>query len=362
MSQYNTITIGLGERSYPLIIGSGLLDDSKRILEVVTPLQPSKIVVITNPTVQRLFARKLECLADNYPLLTMTIGDGERYKNYESLQQIYNFLLTHNCGRDIVICALGGGVVGDIAGFAAATYQRGVSYIQIPTTLLSQVDSSVGGKTAINHPLGKNMIGAFYQPKAVLIDSSTLTTLPARELSAGLAEVIKYSLICDPDFFQWLEENSDGLLAKHADTIDQAIAISCRHKAAIVEEDEQEQGSRALLNLGHTFGHAIERHTGYCQWLHGEAVAAGMVCAAKVSTRKGYLPGDQRDRIVSLLNTMQLPVDIPVDLDVETMLSLMELDKKNRNNQLRLILMQSIGDSFITDDIQSNELRTLLSP
>ena len=360
MSQYSTITIGLSERSYPLIIGSGLLDDSNRILEVVAPLQPSKVVVITNPTVAQLFAGKLQCLADNYPLLTMTIGDGERYKNHESLQQIYDFLLAHNCGRDIVICALGGGVVGDIAGFAAATYQRGVHYIQMPTTLLSQVDSSVGGKTAINHPLGKNMIGAFYQPKAVFIDSSTLTTLPERELSAGLSEVIKYSLICDAHFFEWLEKNSDGLLARQSNAINHAITTSCRHKAAIVEEDEQEQGSRALLNLGHTFGHAIERHTGYSQWLHGEAVAAGMVCAAKVSMLKGYLAKNQYDRIINLLNKMQLPVDIPVDLDAETMLSLMELDKKNRNNRLRLILMRSIGDSFITDDIQSNELRTLL--
>lgn len=360
MSQYSHITLSLADRSYELIIGSGVLADTSLLSSSIATFSASKIIVISNDTVSKLYGHNLDFLAKDYPLLHCNIQDGEQYKNQESLQQIYDFLLGNACNRDILICALGGGVVGDIAGFAAATYQRGVHYIQIPTTLLSQVDSSVGGKTAINHRLGKNMIGAFYQPHRVLIDTSTLTTLPARELSAGLAEVIKYALIQDLDFFQWLENNLDALIAQDETALRYAIEKSCHHKARIVEADETEQGNRALLNLGHSFGHAIERHTGYSQWLHGEAVAAGMVCAARVSHAKGYIQQTELSRIIKLIEKAHLPTEMPDDLNSATLVSLMKLDKKNRNNMFRLILMQSLGQSCITDSVQSDELQAIL--
>ena len=360
MPKYSHIDLKLGDRSYELIIGSGVLSDRELIRKSLTGFAASKVVVISNDTVSRLYANKLDFLANDYPLLKFNIRDGEQYKSQESLQQIYDFLLGSSCNRDILICALGGGVVGDIAGFAAATYQRGVHYIQIPTTLLAQVDSSVGGKTAINHKLGKNMIGAFYQPDRVLIDTSTLKTLPARELSAGLAEVIKYALIQDIDFFQWLENNLDALMEHDETALRYAVEKSCQHKAKIVEEDEKEQGNRALLNLGHSFGHAIERYTGYSQWLHGEAVAAGMVCAARVSHAKGNINQAELSRITHLIERAQLPTELPDGLDTKTLLSLMELDKKNRRNKLRLILMKSLGQSYITEKVQGDELQKVL--
>jgi 3-dehydroquinate synthase len=276
------------------------------------------------------------------------------------LNRIFDALLERHFNRDCTLIALGGGVIGDMAGFAAACYQRGVRFVQIPTTLLAQVDSSVGGKTGVNHPLGKNMIGAFHQPCSVLIDSNTLNTLPDRELSAGLAEVIKYGLIRDVSFFEWLEDAIDALLNREADALASAIARSCQNKAEIVALDEYENGVRALLNLGHTFGHAIETGLGYGVWLHGEAVAAGMGLAAELSARLGWLTDDQVNRIVDLLRRANLPLQIPNNLDSETLLGLMAVDKKVQDGQLRLILLKALGVGTIVDGVDKQLLQTAL--
>jgi 3-dehydroquinate synthase len=289
------------------------------------------------------------------------LPDGERFKTWETLQLIFDGLLGARHDRGTTVIALGGGVIGDMAGFAAACYQRGVNFIQMPTTLLSQVDSSVGGKTGINHPLGKNMIGAFYQPQAVLIDTTTLLTLPARELSAGLAEVIKYGLICDEPFLTWLEEHMSALRALDQAVLAQAIERSCAAKARVVAADERESGVRATLNLGHTFGHAIETHQGYGNWLHGEAVAAGTVMALDMSERLGWITTAERERVVRLFIAAGLPVVPPQDMTAEDFMEHMAVDKKVMNGKLRLVLLQGLGEAVVTGDFPREILDATLS-
>ncbi len=354
-----TLWVDLPHHRYPIHIGAGLLDQGNLLLP---HLPQKKVAIVTNETVAPFYLDRLsKALADQgIAAISLIIPDGEAFKNGETLNRIYDGLLSRRCERGTTVIALGGGVVGDMAGFAAATYQRGVPFMQIPTTLLAQVDSSVGGKTGINHPLGKNMIGAFHQPNLVLADTDTLHTLPRREFLAGLSEVIKYSLIRDRDFFDWLESHMDQLLARDPAALTLAIRKSCATKAAIVMEDERETGVRALLNLGHTFGHAIETAVGYGEWRHGEAVAAGMVLAARLSERLGHLPAEQARSIVSLLRSAGLPVAAP-RLGAERYLELMGLDKKVRAGKLRFVLLRSIGAAFITDAVPTDTLRELLA-
>lgn len=343
-----SLKVALGARAYPIHIGRGLLRAPELLQEA---LGSKRAAVVTNETVAPLYLGALDASlsARGVEPIAIILPDGEAFKNWETLNLIFDGLLAGRCDRKTPVIALGGGVVGDMAGFAAATYQRGVPFIQIPTTLLSQVDSSVGGKTAINHPLGKNMIGAFYQPRLVLADTDTLNTLPLRELRAGLAEVIKYGLIRDAAFFEWIEANLESILARDPAALAYAIHRSCANKAKVVAADETEQGERALLNLGHTFGHAIETGLGYGQWLHGEAVAAGMVMAAELSCRLGWLAGDAVDRIRALLARAGLPVMGPA-LGVRCYLDLMAHDKKVADGKLRLILLKGIGCGVIHGD------------
>ena len=300
----NTLQVNLGERSYPIHIGGGLLGRA----ELVAPhVGGTQVLIVTNETVGPLYLEQATAAFAEFETAHLILPDGEQYKNLDTLNTVYDALLSRRFDRRCTLVALGGGVVGDITGFAAATYQRGVPFIQIPTTLLAQVDSSVGGKTGVNHALGKNMIGAFHQPRCVIADTGTLVTLDDRQLAAGLAEVIKYGLIDDPDFFAWLETQMGGLIARTPQALAHAIERSCRDKAAVVAADEREAGSRALLNLGHTFGHAIETGMGYGQWLHGEAVAAGMVLAARLSEKLGWLGADERQSITALIAAAGLP-------------------------------------------------------
>ena len=348
-----TLHVDLGERSYPIIIGPGLLGDT----QLLQPYIPgNSALIVSNETVAPLYLQKAQAMLDGIRHHAVILPDGEQYKTLDVLNRIYDALLQNRLDRNTTIIALGGGVVGDMAGFAAASYQRGVHLLQIPTTLLSQVDSSVGGKTGVNHALGKNMIGAFHQPRAVIADTDTLDTLPDRELSAGLAEVIKYGLINQPDFFAWLEQNIDRLLARDSDALAHAIEVSCQAKADVVAADEREAGSRALLNLGHTFGHAIENSLGYGQWLHGEAVGAGMCMAATLSQQKGWLSAADHQRIVALIARARLPVAPPASLTSEQFLAAMAVDKKVLDGVLRLVLMQGIGKSVITNDYSRDEL------
>ena len=345
-----TLTVGLAERSYPIYIGSNLL----ACAELLLPHLPSKkAAVVTNTTVAPLYLEPLRTMlqAHGVDIIPVILPDGEQYKNAETLGLIYDALLSHRCERTTPLIALGGGVIGDMTGYAAATYLRGVPFIQIPTTLLAQVDSSVGGKTGINHPLGKNMIGAFYQPQVVLADITTLNTLTDQELRAGIAEVIKYGLIRDLPFFEWLEKNMGKLLARDADALQYAIARSCQNKAEVVAADERENGERALLNLGHTFGHAIETGMGYGAWLHGEAVAAGTIMAADLSCRLDWLSREDADRIKSLFQRADLPVVAP-DLGVEKYLQLMGLDKKVVGGKIRFVLLKSIGSAVICGNVE----------
>jgi 3-dehydroquinate synthase len=355
----HVLQVGLGDRSYPIYIGQGLLDDPKIL---GAHLGKARAAIITNDTIAPLYLERLRATLDRAGVASVPIilADGEDHKNWQTLNLIFDNLLRHRCERNTVLIALGGGVVGDMSGFAAATYMRGVPFIQIPTTLLSQVDSSVGGKTGINHPLGKNMIGAFYQPRAVLSDIDTLISLPERELSAGLAEVIKYGLIDDPQFFNWLEQNLEFLLRRDGAAMSEAVARCCANKARIVAADETEQGVRALLNLGHTFGHAIEAGLGFGTWLHGEAVAAGCVMAAELSERMGLLTTEQRERTVRLFQRARLPIQ-PPRLGVERYLELMGHDKKVQGGKLRLILLRGIGAAFITSEFQQQLLRDTLA-
>ena len=354
-----TLQVSLDNRSYPIHIGAGLISKAHLILP---HLKRKNVAIVTNATVAPLYLDDLaQPLRDaGVSVLTIILPDGERFKNAESLNYIYNELLKNRCERSTTLVALGGGVIGDLTGYAAATFLRGVPFIQIPTTLLSQVDSSVGGKTGINHPLGKNMIGAFYQPKLVLADIDTLNTLPQRELSAGMAEIIKYGLIRDKDFFNWLETNITKLMALDSGLISEAVYRSCKNKAEVVAIDEHETGERALLNLGHTFGHAIENAMGYGVWLHGEAVAAGTVLAADLSQRLGWLNANDVARIHALLAASSLPLKAP-NLGLEKYLDLMASDKKVENGQIRLVLQQGIGKAVITSDYDHEKLHQTLS-
>jgi len=353
-----TLTVGLAERSYPIYIGSDLLGCA----ELLLPHLPHKrAAVVTNTTVAPLYLEPLRAMlqAHGVDMIPIILPDGEQYKNSETLGLIYDALLSHRCERNTPLIALGGGVIGDMTGYAAATYLRGVPFIQIPTTLLAQVDSSVGGKTGINHPLGKNMIGAFYQPQVVLADITTLNTLKDQELRAGIAEVIKYGLIRDLSFFEWLEQNMEKLLARDADALQYAITRSCQNKAEVVAADERENGERALLNLGHTFGHAIETGMGYGVWLHGEAVAAGTIMAADLSCRLGWLSKEDAVRIQSLFQRAGLPVAAP-DLGVEKYLQLMGLDKKVVGGKIRFVLLKSIGSAVICGSVEPKLVRQTL--
>ena len=353
-----SVRVELGERSYPIHIGSGLL----RQHELILPHLPQpKVAIVTNPIVGELYLEELSSglAARGVNVVPILVPDGESHKTWETLNGIFDRLLAHRCERKTTLIALGGGVVGDLAGFAAAVYLRGVPFIQVPTTLLAQVDSSVGGKTGINHPLGKNMLGAFHQPRLVLADTDTLNTLPDRELSAGLAEVIKYGLIRDRAFFQWLERDIDRLNGRDADALAQAVRRSCEIKAEIVAEDERESGVRALLNLGHTFGHAIEAGLGFGTWLHGEAVAAGTMLAARLSCNIGLLTQADVARIAELFRRAKLPVEAP-DLGVTRYLELMGLDKKVEQGRMRLVLLESIGRGFVTADLPAQRLEQVL--
>lgn len=352
-----TLSVALGARSYPIFIGRDLL----RRADLISPYVAGKeVLIVTNTTVAPLYLDVVKSALAGRRVEAVILPDGEEYKSLTVLNDIFTALLQHRFSRKATIVALGGGVIGDMAGFAAACYQRGVPFIQVPTTLLSQVDSSVGGKTAVNHPLGKNMIGAFYQPRCVIADTDTLKTLPDSELAAGIAEVIKYGLICDPEFFVWLETNIEHLVARNPEALAYAIERSCQNKAAVVAEDETEQGRRALLNLGHTFGHAIETGMGYGVWLHGEAVAAGMAMAADLSSRLDWIGRADVQRIESLLQRAHLPVRAPKALSAAQMLDLMAVDKKVEEGQLRLVLLRAIGDAVVTADFKQNALMQTL--
>jgi len=351
-----TLSVELGERSYPIHVGSGLLAREELLLAHIPGKQ---VCIVTNETVAPLYLEKVLASLGKKNVFPIVLPDGEAYKNLESMARIYDALLEHDFSRSCTLIALGGGVIGDMTGFAAATYQRGVNFIQIPTTLLSQVDSSVGGKTGVNRPLGKNMVGAFYQPRCVLADTDTLATLPERELKAGLAEVIKYGLINNRVFYQWLQKNMALLLQRDARCLLYAIRVSCEEKAAIVAADEREGGIRATLNLGHTFGHAIETALGYGAWLHGEAVATGMVMAADLSVRMGYLdPVEARD-VRSIVASAGLPV-LPPDIETETWLRLMAKDKKADQGKLRFILLKHIGQAMIDSSVPPESLQQTL--
>ena len=352
-----TINIQLDERSYPIYIWQDLISDYELISQ---HLPHKKIAVITNDLIADIYLKPLlDSLSPHKDVISIILPDGEKYKNMDSLNTIYSELLKSKADRNITLIALGGGVIGDITGFAAATYMRGVNFVQIPTTLLSQVDSSVGGKTGINHALGKNMIGSFYQPKCVITDVNVLNTLPSRELSAGLAEVIKYGLIRDVRFFEWLEDNIQLLVEMNQDYLIEAILRSCQNKADVVEADEFESGIRAILNLGHTFGHAIEVAQGYGNWLHGEAVGAGMVMAAELSQSMGWLSEKDVERIIILIKNAGLPT-VPPRISVEKYLELMMLDKKTKDGQINLVLQKSMGEAVLTNAYDSSKLRQIL--
>jgi len=352
-----TLNVELGDRSYPIYIGPGLLDQ----VEIYQRHIPGRqVLVVSNVTVAPLYLKRVLEALQGYRVESVILPDGEQYKNLDVWQRIVDALLEQRFDRQCTVLALGGGVIGDMAGFAAACYQRGVHFIQIPTTLLAQVDSSVGGKTGVNHPLGKNMIGAFYQPRCVIADTKTLNTLDDRQLSAGIAEVIKYGLIGDLEFFCWLEKNMNSLLRRDPEALAYAIDRSCKDKAKVVATDEKEAGQRALLNLGHTFGHAIETGVGYGDWLHGEAVAAGICMAVDLSRRQGWLNAQEQERIVRLIRLAKLPDTPPQQLDREKFLSLMALDKKVLNDKIRLVLPQGLGNSLVTANYDPEKLNETL--
>ncbi|HER35635.1 MAG: 3-dehydroquinate synthase [Halothiobacillaceae bacterium] len=353
-AQPTTVNVDLGDRSYPIFIDHGLID-----ADLVTPFIPaSRAVIVSNTTVAPLYAERLaqslEAAGKRVELLALP--DGEQYKTLETLGTIYDFLMEKQVDRKTTLIALGGGVIGDITGFAAASFLRGIPFIQIPTTLLAQVDSSVGGKTGVNHPRGKNMIGAFYQPRCVVADTGSLETLPDRELSAGLAEVIKYGLLWDEDFLAWIESHVADLRRRDPATLTEAIRQSCLIKAEIVRQDEREGGIRALLNLGHTFGHAIEAGMGYGVWLHGEAVGAGMCMAAELSRRLGLIDPDAVKRVETLVESAGLPTRAPGELSVERLRSLMDSDKKVEHGRLRLVLLGRLGQARLVDHVPEETL------
>ena len=349
MAIHTTINVNLGERSYPIVIGNGLLGD----FNLTEYLGGPDCLVVTNETVGPLY---LETLARSLPAdAVVLLPDGEQHKTLTNAAQVLDQLVSSNANRDATVVALGGGVVGDIAGFAAACYMRGIAFIQVPTTLLAQVDSSVGGKTGVNHKQGKNLIGAFHQPQLVLIDTDTLTTLPDRELRAGLAEVIKYGAIADLEFFDWLEENIGDLLGRNPDALAYAIQRSCELKAEVVADDEREAGRRAILNYGHTFGHAIENSVGYGEWLHGEAIGAGMLMAAELSG----IGDDEVTRLKNLIEAAELPASPPA-IGAEKMMSAMKMDKKVQAKQIRFVLLRALGDAYVTSDYDAGRLDQIL--
>ncbi|MCB5364682.1 3-dehydroquinate synthase [Pusillimonas sp. CC-YST705] len=351
-----TVQVETPGGSYPIHIAPGQLSTIAQSV----PADATAIALITNPTIATHYGSQVhDALATTgKPVLRIELPDGEAYKDWQTLNLIFDALLAYPCDRKVVLVALGGGVIGDMVGFAAACYMRGVRFIQVPTTLLAQVDSSVGGKTAINHPLGKNMVGAFYQPVAVQIDTDVLRTLPAREISAGLAEVIKYGLIIDAEFFAWCEENAAALRALEPQAISHAIQRSCELKAHVVGQDERESGLRAILNFGHTFGHAIEAGLGYGEWLHGEAVGCGMVLAAELSARIHGLPASDVARVRALVEAIGCPA-VPPSMDVERWLSLMRVDKKTEGGQLRFVLVPRVGEA-VCQNVPDDEVRAVL--
>ncbi len=352
----HTLTIDLGKRSYPINIGTDLIGKASSY----TPYITGKVMVVTNDTLAPLYLSKVLAALPT-DTASVVLPDGEAHKHLETLDAIYAALLENRFDRGCTLIALGGGVIGDMTGFAAASYQRGVNFLQVPTTLLAQVDSSVGGKTGVNHALGKNMIGAFHQPVAVVADMDTLSSLSDRELKAGLAEVIKYGFILDAEFFAWLEDNIAALLARDKDATAYAVQRSCEIKAETVAADEYERGVRALLNLGHTFGHAIEAAMGYGNWLHGEAISAGMVMALDLSTRLELINDNERGRGVSLLAAAGLPVQPPSSITADTFLDYMQRDKKVTDGQMRLILLERIGQAFVKNDVSTEQLMNTLT-
>ncbi len=351
------LTVELKDKSYPIYIGSGLLKQKEILLKHIKSKQ---VVIVTNTTIAPLYLNDVLNSLSGLQVEVVELPDGEQYKNIEHIEKIFDCLLEKKFSRNATLIALGGGVVGDMGGFAAACYQRGIPFIQIPTTVLAQVDSSVGGKTGVNHPLGKNMIGAFYQPQCVIADMDVLSTLDDKQLVAGIAEVIKYGLIRDLAFFEWLEDNMTLLLQRDKQALAYIIERSCINKAEIVAEDEFETGIRAILNLGHTFGHAIETGMGYGQYLHGEAVAIGMGYAADLSQRMGWLTGEDVERIVALLKSAGLPVEPPADMTVEQFVDLMAVDKKNLDGNIRLILLKSIGKATLPISVEKTSLEQTL--
>ncbi len=353
-----TLQVDLGDRSYPIYIGQNLLSDPQWLRPFV---KGSQVCVVTNETIAPLYLDRVLALLDGLQVSTVILPDGEAHKTLDVLSTIYDRLLEDRHNRSTTLIALGGGVVGDMTGYAAASYQRGVDFIQIPTTLLSQVDSSVGGKTGVNHPLGKNMIGAFHQPNVVVIDSTVLTTLPPRELSAGIAEVIKYGLIADVGFYEWLEQNIERLMVCDTDALEEAIERSCENKAGVVAQDEREGGVRAILNLGHTFGHAIETAQGYGNWLHGEAVATGMLMALDLSAREGSITEQEVERLRALLLRAKLPITSPEDMTEQQFIDLMAVDKKVLDGQLRLVLLDHVGAASVTNKFDIENLKQTLA-
>lgn len=352
-----TLNVQLGNRSYPIYIGESLLSAT----EAITPhVAGEQVMVVTNHTIASLYLDSLRRTLKDFDVHTKVIADGEQYKNMDVLITIFDALLNVPCNRQVTVIALGGGVVGDIAGFAAACYQRGVALIQVPTTLLAQVDSSVGGKTAVNHVLGKNMIGAFYQPNAVVADITTLETLSDRQFRSGVAEVIKYGLLGDYELFLWLEANIDKLMARDNDSLIFAVERSCLNKSRIVARDEREQGERALLNLGHTFGHAIETATRYEAWLHGEAVGVGMLMSADLSCRLGHISDDDLHRVAELITRAGLPDTPPREMTPQDFLTCMSVDKKVQKGNIRLVLLRAIGDAYLSDNYPPPRLHETL--
>jgi len=352
-----TLNLDLGARSYPIYIDSGLFANEKLFSEHI---RGKRVCIVTNTIVAPLYLDKIKSKLTNFDVDEIILPDGEAEKSLANFEHIMSHLLKNEHGRDTTLIALGGGVIGDITGFAAASYQRGVDFIQVPTTVLSQVDSSVGGKTAVNHPLGKNMIGAFYQPKAVIIDIDSLATLPVREFNAGMAEVIKYGILGDYDFFVWLENNISLIKAGDKTLLAEMIERCCQCKADIVANDETEAGIRALLNLGHTFGHAIEAEQGYGNWLHGEAVATGMVLAGKLAVAMNLLEVSELCRIESLIEAFDLPLKAPETMGCDDFTRHMRRDKKNIGGKLRFIVPTAIGKSEIRDDITQETLQQIL--
>ena len=353
----DVLSVNLGDRSYDIQICTNFDSLGTRLSTVSKSTQ---FMLVSNEVVAPLYLDKVINAGSNSNIQTCILRDGEQHKDLSAVETIITALLKAKFDRSCTLIALGGGVVGDITGFAAASYQRGVDFVQIPTTLLAQVDSSVGGKTGVNHPLGKNMIGAFHQPKLVYANIETLKTLPPRELRAGIAEVIKYGLIAKPDFFIWLEENIEKLLACETEYIAEAIKVSCETKAEIVAQDEKESGIRAILNLGHTFGHAIETGLGYGEWLHGEAVACGMCLAAKMSYSSGLISQQDMTRTYQLIERAELPIALPTNLSAEEMLTHMQVDKKNRDGKIRLVLLSALGRAIVTDEFDPKLLHHVL--